>query len=116
MAVEVLQALEEAKERENTDRQRLEKEQYEDFAIRTALVASGADLVKVFPERFLEEGEGEQYDYSAVEWMSPTEGSSAEEFEETQRVLMAMLANQTVGVKETAEGEIGSAEDDREWV
>lgn len=95
----------------------MDKEQREDFDIRLALVANGSTLAQAFPDRFLsDDGDGEVYDYSQVEWVSPTEGSTAEEFEETQKLLMAMVDNQRVGVGEMPEGESVQTDADREWV
>lgn len=117
LAVELLLAMDEAKAKQESDQRVFDREQREDFDIRLSLVSQGVPVSQAFPDRYLSDDDVEdRMDYSGVDWVSPTEGSTVEEFEETQRLLMAMVNNQRVGVPEESEGAMASADSDREWV
>lgn len=81
----------------------LEKTKHDHSSFKNALVAAGAQAKALFPEYFPEEKKAEpeesadfsdleaQYDYSEVEWKSPSD--NPEEFSD----LMAQVANLTRG-------------------
>jgi len=89
-------------------------------------VAAGVELYRAMPDRFLppqgtEPADAEEaiedpeapLDLTGVQWEMPT----ADEFEETQRLLAAMAANQTTTVRAGAPVPgTAAADDDREWV